>query len=76
MVARLLTPRSLRRRGERRRVCHRRPTTARHDGIVVFTIQLRTQAAEVAWAARVFLLLDDDGRIREDYQLTVKPVAE
>lgn len=47
-----------------------------HDGIVVFTIQLTTPTAEVAWAARVFLLLSDDGRIREDYQLTVKPLAE
>jgi hypothetical protein len=29
----------------------------------------------VAWAARVFLLLDTDGLIREDYQLTLKPLA-
>jgi hypothetical protein len=48
----------------------------RHGGIVVFTMQLRAPSEEVAWAARVFLLLDEDGRIREDYQLTVKPLAE
>jgi hypothetical protein len=47
----------------------------RHDDIVTFTIQLTTPGGEVAWAARVFLLLGADGRIREDYQLTVKPLA-
>jgi hypothetical protein len=49
---------------------------ARHDDIVTFTIQLTAPAGEVAWAARVFMLLDADGRIREDYQLTVQPFAE
>jgi hypothetical protein len=48
---------------------------ARHDDIVTFTIQLTAPGGEVAWAARVFLLLGGDGRIREDYQLTVKPLA-
>ena len=47
----------------------------RHDGIVTFTIQLTTPGGEVAWAARVILFLAGDGRIREDYQLTVKPLA-
>jgi hypothetical protein len=47
----------------------------RHDDIITFTIQLTTPGGEVAWAARVFLLLGADGRIREDYQLTVKPLA-
>lgn len=47
----------------------------RHDDIVTFTIQLTTPGGEVAWAARVFLLLGEDGLIREDYQLTVKPLA-
>jgi hypothetical protein len=47
----------------------------RHDDIVTFTIQLATSAGEVAWAARVFLVLGEDGRIRQDYQLTVKPLA-
>lgn len=51
----------------------------RHDDIVTFTIQLVARGGatpgELAWAARVFLLLDADGLIREDYQLTVKPLA-
>ena len=47
----------------------------RHDDIVAFTIQLTAPGGETAWAARVFLLLDADGLIREDYQLTVKPLA-
>ncbi|NUS12757.1 MAG: nuclear transport factor 2 family protein [Streptomyces sp.] len=49
-----------------------------HDDIVVLTIQLThakgPRSGEVAWAARVFLLLDEDGRIRQDYQLTVQPL--
>ena len=48
---------------------------ARHGDIVIFTIQLTDLGGEVAWAARVFLLLGADGLIREDYQLTVKPLA-
>lgn len=47
----------------------------RHDDIVTCTIQLTAPGGEVAWAARVFLLLDSHGLIREDYQLTVKPLA-
>jgi hypothetical protein len=50
--------------------------TSRHSDIVAFTIQLSTPSDDVAWASRVFLLLDHDGVIREDYQLTVKPLAE
>jgi hypothetical protein len=46
-----------------------------HDGIVTFTIQLTTPGGEVAWAPRIILFLGEDGRIREDYQLTVKPLA-
>jgi hypothetical protein len=50
-----------------------------HQDIVMFTIQLIANrgdaVGEVAWAARVFLVLDADGRIREDYHLTVKPLA-
>lgn len=46
-----------------------------HDDIVTFTITLITpETDDVAWAARVFLLLDSEGRIREDYQLTVRPL--
>ena len=48
---------------------------ARHDDIVTCTIQLTAPDGEVAWAARVFLLLGADGLIGEDYQLTVKPLA-
>jgi hypothetical protein len=46
-----------------------------HADIVSFTIQLATPDSEVAWAARVFLLLDADGLIHEDYHLTTKPLA-
>jgi hypothetical protein len=46
----------------------------RHGDIVAFTAQLVTPAGEVDWASRVFLLLGADGRIREDYQLTIKPL--
>ena len=48
---------------------------ASHGDIVTFTAQLSAPSGEVAWAARVFLLLGPDGLIREDYQLTVKPLA-
>ncbi|MER6144856.1 nuclear transport factor 2 family protein [Streptomyces sparsogenes] len=51
-----------------------------HDDVVMFTIRLThakgPRAGEVAWAARVFLLLDDDGRIAQDYHLTVQPLPE
>jgi len=46
----------------------------RHDDIVTFTVRLTAPDGEVAWAARVFLLVGPDGRISEDYQLTVKPL--
>jgi hypothetical protein len=46
----------------------------RHDDIVTCTIQLAAPSGEVAWAARVFLLLGEDGLIRDDYQLTVQPL--
>jgi hypothetical protein len=46
-----------------------------HADIVTFTIQLTTPDHEVAWAARVFLILDADGLIQEDYHLTTKPLA-
>ena len=50
-----------------------------HGDIVAFTIRLDhaqgDDAGETAWSARVFLVLDADGRVREDYQLTVKPLA-
>ena len=50
-----------------------------HGDLVVFTIQLLHahggDAGQVAWAARVFLVLGEDGLIRQDYQLTVQPLA-
>jgi hypothetical protein len=45
-----------------------------HDDIVMFTAQLRTPDGTVDWEARVFLLLGPGNLIREDYQLTVKPL--
>ena len=48
----------------------------RHDDIVTLTIQLTTPRGEIAWAARVFLLLDAGDLIKEDYQLTVKPLEQ
>jgi hypothetical protein len=48
---------------------------SRHDDIVTFTVQLSTHEGEVAWAARVFVPVGETGRIREDYQLTVQPLA-
>jgi hypothetical protein len=47
---------------------------ARHDDIATFTIQLTTGGGEVAWAARVFIVLGENGLIQQDYQLTVKPL--
>ncbi|GAA1965926.1 nuclear transport factor 2 family protein [Kitasatospora viridis] len=42
-----------------------------HHDCAAFTIQLE-QAGERLWAARVFLLLAEDGRIRRDHHLTVQ----
>ena len=47
---------------------------SRHDDITTFTIQLTTGGGEVAWAARVFIVLGENGLIQQDYQLTVKPL--
>ncbi|NUP53983.1 MAG: hypothetical protein HOW97_42695 [Catenulispora sp.] len=49
-----------------------------HDDVVVFTIRLdhaAGPAGDTAWSARVFLLLDAEGRVRADYQLTVQVLA-
>jgi hypothetical protein len=46
-----------------------------HNDVITCTVQLSTGDGDVAWAARVFLLLGETGRIREDYQLTVRPLA-
>ena len=52
--------------------------TAHHD-IVTFTIQLAVagggRASEIAWSARVFLILGQGGLIAQDYHLTVQPLA-
>jgi hypothetical protein len=48
---------------------------SRHDDVIACTVQLATGEGDVAWAARVFLFLGETGRIREDYQLTVQPLA-
>jgi hypothetical protein len=50
----------------------------RRGDLVTFTIRLDHAAAPVqdtAWSARVFLVLAEDGRVREDYQLTVQPLV-
>ena len=50
-----------------------------HGDVAVFTIELRARTGEaagkVAWDARVFLSLNTDLRIREDYHLTIHPIA-
>jgi hypothetical protein len=46
-----------------------------HHDLISFTIQLTPPGGEVAWAARVVLLLDGDGRIERDYHLTVQELA-
>jgi hypothetical protein len=48
---------------------------SRHDDVITFTVQFETGDGEIAWSARVFLLLGETGLIREDYQLTVQPLA-
>ena len=49
-----------------------------HQDILRFTITLSEPAngkpAELAWSARVFLLLDDDGKVQQSYQVTLKPL--
>lgn len=46
-----------------------------HGDIVTFTVQLTAPDGAVAWIARVFLLVNEDGTVQEDYQLTVQPMA-
>ena len=48
---------------------------SRHDDIITFSVQLSASEGEVAWSARVFLFIGETGRIREDCQLTVQPLA-
>ncbi len=46
----------------------------RHGDIITLTAQLTRPDGGTDWEARVFLLVGDDGRIQEDYHLTVKPL--
>ncbi|RAG82307.1 nuclear transport factor 2 family protein [Streptacidiphilus pinicola] len=55
------------------RITHDGSTTPSED-VVVLTVRLTRPDGGTDWAARVFLLLDADGRIREDYHLTVQPL--
>ena len=47
--------------------------TGHHD-VITCTVQLTAPTGDVAWAARVFLMLGEDGLIERDYQFTVKPL--
>jgi hypothetical protein len=51
-----------------------------HGDIVVLTLQLihaeGEHKGELAWSARAFLVLDEDGRIRQDYHVTVQPLQQ
>jgi hypothetical protein len=49
---------------------------AEHDDIITGTVQLVGTDLEVVWAARIFLILTEDGQIAEDYQLTVQPLVQ
>lgn len=61
------------------RVTHHGRVTV-HGDIVMFTIQLTRAkgpaADQVAFAARVFLLLTPTGRIHQDYHLTTCPLPQ
>jgi ketosteroid isomerase-like protein len=46
-----------------------------HHDAVTFTSQLTDSDGKVGWAARVFLVIGQDGRIARDYQITVQPLA-
>ncbi|MHA6761933.1 hypothetical protein [Streptacidiphilus sp. PAMC 29251] len=52
---------------------------AGHDDVIVFTIQLISKGGDapgsVGFAARVFLVLNEEGLIQEDYQLTVRQLT-
>ncbi|MEU9018180.1 hypothetical protein [Actinomadura sp. NPDC048394] len=45
-----------------------------HHNAVTFTVRLVAGGGDVAWAARVFLVLGEDDLIRYDYQFTVQPL--
>lgn len=47
----------------------------REGDVIIGTVQLVTLDLVVVWSARIFLVLNGDGKILEDYQLTVQPLA-
>jgi hypothetical protein len=47
----------------------------RHGDIITGTVQMVDTDLEVVWSARIFLILNDDGQIVQDYQLTVQPLT-
>jgi len=49
---------------------------ARHDDIITATGEFVTPDGEVVWSARIFLILNEDGLVAEDYQLTVHPLVQ
>jgi hypothetical protein len=48
----------------------------RHDDVIIGGVQFVTLDDEVVWSARIFLIVGEDGLIREDYQLTVQQLAQ
>jgi hypothetical protein len=46
-----------------------------HNDAITFTVQLVTADGDVAWAARVFLVVGEEDLVRYDYQFTVQPLA-
>ncbi|MEU1729126.1 hypothetical protein [Nonomuraea sp. NPDC005692] len=46
-----------------------------HHDAITFTLQLTTEDGQVAWAARVVLIVGEDDLIRYDYHFTVQPLA-
>lgn len=44
------------------------PIHAHHDSVLFTVDMLTTEADAVAWRGEIFLLLDDEGRVRLDYQ--------
>jgi len=45
-----------------------------HGDIVTFTAQLTAPSGEIEWSARVFLVVDSDYLVQEDYHLTIQPL--
>jgi uncharacterized protein len=56
--------------GHHRFVLHG-PVGSHHDAITFTTTMIATVTSEVVWTGLVFALLDDDGRVRTDYQFAL-----